>query len=143
MIALHVAQTYPGAQFYVGCAQVSITGGGSANPPKVALPGAYQGSDPGITINIYNNLQSYTAPGPAVCSASDKLFADAAREEAEEQSRAKQPSRLTSLENEHENWDGDERMQDAVLRMLVDKYKPLRTGSIQSADQKLKLAPPG
>ncbi|KAG6893147.1 hypothetical protein C0992_011150, partial [Termitomyces sp. T32_za158] len=76
-------------------------------------------------------------------SASDKLFADAAREEAEEQGRAKQPSRLTALENEHENWDGDERIQDAVLRMLVDKYKPLRTGSIQSADQKLKLAPPG
>ncbi|KAG6818743.1 hypothetical protein H0H93_002199 [Arthromyces matolae] len=68
IIALHVAETYPGAQFYIGCAQVAITGGGSANPPKVALPGAYAGSDPGITINIYNNLQSYTAPGPAVWS---------------------------------------------------------------------------
>ena len=83
-IALHVAQSYPGAQFvsgmhlprlnstdyyscvlpykqYIGCAQVKITGGGSASPPKIALPGAYQGSDPGITVNIYNNLQSYTA----------------------------------------------------------------------------------
>ncbi|KAF9266145.1 hypothetical protein L218DRAFT_996915 [Marasmius fiardii PR-910] len=66
--ALHVAQSYPGAQFYIGCAQVSITSGGSASAPKVALPGAYQGSDPGITVNIYNNLQSYTAPGPAVWS---------------------------------------------------------------------------
>ncbi|KAF9266146.1 hypothetical protein L218DRAFT_97789 [Marasmius fiardii PR-910] len=68
IIALHVAQSYPGAQFYIGCAQVKITSGGSANPPKVALPGAYKGSDPGITVNIYNNLQSYTAPGPAVWS---------------------------------------------------------------------------
>ncbi|KAH0588117.1 Endo-beta-1,4-glucanase D [Termitomyces sp. J132] len=68
IIALHVAMSYPGAQFYIGCAQVAITSGGSANPPKVALPGAYSPSDPGITINIYNNLQSYTAPGPAVWS---------------------------------------------------------------------------
>ncbi|KAF9024339.1 hypothetical protein BDZ89DRAFT_954802 [Hymenopellis radicata] len=68
IIALHVASSYPGAQFYIGCAQVKVTGGGSASPPKVALPGAYKGSDPGITINIYNNLQSYTIPGPAVWS---------------------------------------------------------------------------
>ncbi|KAG6860840.1 hypothetical protein C0995_006978 [Termitomyces sp. Mi166 len=75
-------------------------------------------------------------------SASDKLFADATREEAQEQGQIKYPSRITALENEHENWDGDERIQDTVLRMLVDKYKPLRTGTIQSADQKLKLSPP-
>ncbi|KAL0571426.1 hypothetical protein V5O48_010542 [Marasmius crinis-equi] len=67
-ISLHVASSYPGAQFYIGCAQVKISSGGSASPPKVALPGAYKGSDPGITVNIYNNLQSYTAPGPAVWS---------------------------------------------------------------------------
>ena len=36
------------------------------------------------------------------------------------------------------NRDGEERIQDAVLRMLIDKYKPLRSGSIQSADAKLK-----
>ncbi|KAJ7901986.1 glycoside hydrolase [Mycena olivaceomarginata] len=66
MIALHVAATYPGAQFYIGCAQIKTTSGGSAAPPKVALPGAYHGSDPGITVNIYNNLQSYVVPGPAV-----------------------------------------------------------------------------
>ncbi|KAG6919766.1 hypothetical protein DXG01_001605 [Tephrocybe rancida] len=76
-------------------------------------------------------------------SASDKLFADAVREEAEEKAQTKQSSHLTALEMEHENWDGDERIQDAVLRMLVDKYKPLRTGAIQSADQKLKLSLPG
>ncbi|KAF7775675.1 CAZyme family AA9 [Agaricus bisporus var. burnettii] len=68
IIALHVAQSYPGAQFYIGCAQVHITSGGSARPPTIAIPGAYSPSDPGITVNIYNNLQSYTAPGGAVWS---------------------------------------------------------------------------
>jgi len=68
IIALHVAQSYPGAQFYIGCAQVNISGGGSASPPKIAIPGDYQSTDPGITVNIYNNLQSYTAPGGAVWS---------------------------------------------------------------------------
>ncbi|OBZ76439.1 putative endo-beta-1,4-glucanase D [Grifola frondosa] len=67
-IALHIAETYPGAQFCIGCAQVDITGGGSASPPKIALPGAYKGSDLGITINIYNNLKCYTAPGGPVWS---------------------------------------------------------------------------
>ncbi|TFK43938.1 glycoside hydrolase [Crucibulum laeve] len=68
IIALHTASSYPGAQFYIGCAQVKITGGGSASPPKIAIPGAYKSSDPGITVNIYNNLQSYTPPGGAVWS---------------------------------------------------------------------------
>ncbi|KAF8165848.1 glycoside hydrolase [Crassisporium funariophilum] len=68
IIALHVASSYPGAQFYIGCAQVKIASGGSANPPKVSIPGTYKSSDPGITVNIYNNLQSYTAPGGAVWS---------------------------------------------------------------------------
>ncbi|GJJ06953.1 hypothetical protein Clacol_001150 [Clathrus columnatus] len=68
IIALHVASTYPGAQFYIGCLQVTVAGGGSANPPTIALPGAYKPTDPGITINIYNNLQSYTAPGGSVWS---------------------------------------------------------------------------
>ncbi|CAL1701036.1 unnamed protein product [Somion occarium] len=68
IIALHVAQSYPGAQFYIGCAQVNISGGGSASPPKIAIPGAYKSTDPGITVNIYNNLQGYTAPGGAVWS---------------------------------------------------------------------------
>ena len=33
-------------------------------------------------------------------------------------------------------------MEHAVLRMLVDKYKPLRGGPVKSADEKLKKAPP-
>jgi len=75
--------------------------------------------------------------------ASSKLFADAEREEKEEAQR-KPSSKLTALEQQHENWTGDESIQDAVLRMLVDKYeyKPLRTGTVQTAEQKLKSSPP-
>ncbi|KAI0696826.1 glycoside hydrolase family 61 protein D [Cytidiella melzeri] len=69
-IALHVASTYGGAQFYIGCAQVSVTGGGSGTPgPLVSIPGVYTGYEPGILINIYDlpaNFTGYQAPGPAV-----------------------------------------------------------------------------
>lgn len=74
--------------------------------------------------------------------ASSKLFQDAANEEAEEAEQAVRANRLTALETKHENWTGEESMQDAVLRMLVDKYKPLREGPIRTADEKLKKAPP-
>ena len=42
MIALHGAGSYPGAQFYMECAQINIIGGsGAKTPSTVALPGAY------------------------------------------------------------------------------------------------------
>ncbi|KAK0620092.1 glycosyl hydrolase family 61-domain-containing protein [Immersiella caudata] len=54
-------------QFYISCAQIKVTGGGSANPsPAVSIPGAFKETDPGYTANIYNNLRSYTVPGPSV-----------------------------------------------------------------------------
>jgi len=67
-IALHVAQSSGGAQFYLSCAQVTVSGGGSTEPSaKVAFPGAYKASDPGILINInYPVPTSYQNPGPAV-----------------------------------------------------------------------------
>ncbi|PAV17130.1 glycoside hydrolase family 61 [Pyrrhoderma noxium] len=72
MIALHGASTYPGAQLYMECAQLEITGGGSTTPSGVSFPGAYKGSDPGITVNIYYPpLTSYTIPGPSVFSCSN------------------------------------------------------------------------
>ncbi|KAI0260244.1 glycoside hydrolase family 61 protein I [Gloeopeniophorella convolvens] len=70
IIALHAASSYPGAQLYMECAQLSITGGGSASPATVSFPGAYTGTDPGIKINIYQQLSSYTIPGPSVFSCS-------------------------------------------------------------------------
>ncbi|KAG9121201.1 hypothetical protein FRC07_002949 [Ceratobasidium sp. 392] len=65
IIALHGASSYPGAQFYVECAQINVTGGGSASPATVSFPGAYSGTDPGILVNIYYPpLTNYTIPGP-------------------------------------------------------------------------------
>lgn len=75
-------------------------------------------------------------------SASSKLFQDAEKEEAEEQEAARKSSALSALEREQENWTGDEPIQHAVLRMLIDKYKPMRSGPIRSAEEKLKTAPP-
>lgn len=74
--------------------------------------------------------------------ASSKLFDDAAKEESAEREAQVRSSRVDALYSKHENWTGEELMQDAVLRMLVDKYKPLRSGSIRTADEKLKQAPP-
>lgn len=67
---------------------------------------------------------------------SAKLFADAAQEDLKP--ITPKSSLLTALESQDENWTGDERVQDAVLRMLMDKHKPLRTGTIRSADEKLR-----
>ncbi|KAF2500549.1 glycoside hydrolase [Lophium mytilinum] len=72
IIALHSASTQGQAQFYMECAQINVTGGGSANPSTVSFPGTYSATDPGILINIYDNSgnptgggKPYTVPGPA------------------------------------------------------------------------------
>jgi len=67
-IGLHVASSPNGAQFYLSCANIHITNGGSGTPgPLVAFPGAYKNTDPGLLINIYYPVpSSYTPPGPAV-----------------------------------------------------------------------------
>lgn len=42
LIALHGAGSSGGAQLYMECAQIRVSGGsGTANPATVALPGAY------------------------------------------------------------------------------------------------------
>lgn len=69
-IALHMAMQPNGAQFYLSCTQIKITGGGSGTPgPLVALPGAYTTNDPGILVNL-GSIQpdAYVGPGPAVWS---------------------------------------------------------------------------
>ncbi|EPS42243.1 hypothetical protein H072_3775 [Dactylellina haptotyla CBS 200.50] len=53
-------------QFYVGCLQLQVTGGGSCSPSYFSIPGHITQDDPGITVNIYTNFNSYTFPGPAV-----------------------------------------------------------------------------
>jgi cellulase len=66
LIALHSAYDIGGAQPYVGCTELTITGSGKANPAGVAIPGAYKPTDPGLHINIYNGLTAYVIPGPPV-----------------------------------------------------------------------------
>ncbi|KAG8685660.1 hypothetical protein FRC08_012988 [Ceratobasidium sp. 394] len=68
VIALHVAGSVGGAQFYMSCFQLQVTGGGSASPATVKLPGAYKATDPGILFNLYGSYTTYTVPGPAVYS---------------------------------------------------------------------------
>ncbi|OTB03764.1 glycoside hydrolase family 61 protein [Hypoxylon sp. CI-4A] len=68
-IALHTASQPNGAQFYMTCYQITVTGGGSANPAGVKFPGAYKASDPGIQVDIWGNgFSEYTIPGPPVYS---------------------------------------------------------------------------
>ncbi|CAG8983748.1 hypothetical protein HYALB_00009844 [Hymenoscyphus albidus] len=67
LIALHAAGSSGGAQLYMECAQINISGGkGTKTPTTVSLPGAYKATDPGILINIYQTLTGYTIPGPAL-----------------------------------------------------------------------------
>jgi len=67
-IALHVAQSFGGAQFYIACGQINVSGGGNGTPgPLVAIPGVYTGNEPGILLDIYYPIPTtYTQPGPAV-----------------------------------------------------------------------------
>ncbi|KAK7747796.1 hypothetical protein SLS62_008832 [Diatrype stigma] len=67
MIALHGASSPKGAQLYMECAQINISGGsGSGSPQTYSIPGIYKQDDPGLLINIYGQMNSYTVPGPEV-----------------------------------------------------------------------------
>lgn len=78
------------------------------------------------------------APPPSM-SAFAKLFAEA--EEEEREIRRQRGSRDHLRVTQGPIWDGDESRADAVLRMLVDANKPLRTGSgikHNASDEKIK-----
>lgn len=68
-VALHSASAAGGAQFYISCAQIHVSGGSGSAQPKdlVSFPGAYKATDPGLMINIYNNGgKAYQPAGPSV-----------------------------------------------------------------------------
>lgn len=56
------------AQFYMECAQINVSGGGSGTPgPMVQIPGVYTAEDPAFTYSIWGGSDpGYTMPGPAV-----------------------------------------------------------------------------
>jgi hypothetical protein len=57
-LAIH--NPYPAGipQFYISCAQIAVTGGTGSGlkGTAVAIPGAFNATDPGHTVNIYNNV---------------------------------------------------------------------------------------
>ncbi|KAK3372335.1 glycoside hydrolase [Podospora didyma] len=69
LLALHQANT---PQFYPECAQLVVTGSGSATPPAdflYSIPGYAPQSDPGIMVDIYGSkATTYTCPGGPVWS---------------------------------------------------------------------------
>ncbi|KAL5115347.1 hypothetical protein ACEQ8H_006723 [Pleosporales sp. CAS-2024a] len=79
LLALHSAGSQGGAQFYMECAQIRVTGSGSNTGSNfVSFPGAYSASDPGIQVSIYDSKgspypSSYSIPGPSplTCSGND------------------------------------------------------------------------
>lgn len=69
LLALHQARS---PQFYAECAQIEVTGGGSASPSGdylATIPGYASQNDPGIMVDTYSSSQTtYTCPGPKVWS---------------------------------------------------------------------------
>lgn len=72
LLALHQANT---PQFYAECAQIEVTGSGSASPSGdylANIPGYAAQSDPGITVDTYSSaITTYTCPGPKVWTGQD------------------------------------------------------------------------
>lgn len=72
IIALHLAVTVGGAEFYPSCTQLTIGGSQTGGPQPnelVSFPGAYNDRDPGIfDPNVFNSGASYTFPGPNIAA---------------------------------------------------------------------------
>jgi len=86
----------------------------------------------------YSAANATSSTPPVDTRASAKLWADAAEEEKAFITTNSHVDRYRQQQQEYPNWTGDEEIRDAVLRMLVDKYKPLRTGTgLRSADEKM------
>ena len=75
IIALHLAVTEGGAEFYPSCTQVRVGGSGSGQPnATVTFPGAYKDTDPGIfDPTVFNPGDDYVFPGPALSNLAGTL----------------------------------------------------------------------
>ncbi|KAF2221592.1 glycosyl hydrolase family 61-domain-containing protein [Elsinoe ampelina] len=64
-VAVHGAGTVGGTQFYIGCAQIEVSGAAGGTPSPVGkFPGIYNARDPGIFFNPYwPPMVNYTMPG--------------------------------------------------------------------------------
>ncbi|KAJ1945508.1 hypothetical protein EC988_005741 [Linderina pennispora] len=66
--AIHTENPKRGAQFYVHCGHITVTGGGSEVPKGHAIPGVYKYTDPGVHFNVHKPFSEYVIPGPPVCA---------------------------------------------------------------------------
>ncbi|PPR03690.1 hypothetical protein CVT24_007411 [Panaeolus cyanescens] len=71
IIALHLATSRRGAEFYPGCVAVRVVGNGNGrlSGDTARFPGTYTDDDKGIFIpSLYNIRQKYPFPGPAIAT---------------------------------------------------------------------------
>jgi hypothetical protein len=63
------------AEFYYGCAQLSVSGGKGTLPTEgmVKIPGVYKKTDPEVNYSVWGGSKAYPAQGPG-----PKVFADTA-----------------------------------------------------------------
>ena len=75
IIALHLAVTKGGAEFYPSCTQVRVGGSGSGQPNQtVTFPGAYSDTDPGIfDPTVFDSDDNYVFPGPPISNLAGTL----------------------------------------------------------------------
>ncbi|KAF1358642.1 hypothetical protein EJ07DRAFT_122808 [Lizonia empirigonia] len=74
LLALHSASNRGGAQFYMECVSVKVSGGsGAKTPSTVSFPGAYKADDEGVLFNVWSAGNgkpypngAYPIPGPEV-----------------------------------------------------------------------------
>ncbi|KAF8728398.1 hypothetical protein AX14_006699 [Amanita brunnescens Koide BX004] len=72
IIALQLAVSVGGAEFYPSCSQIQVGGSQTGKPQQsdlVTFPGGYTDTEPGIyDPNVYNPGAQYTFPGPPIAS---------------------------------------------------------------------------
>jgi cellulase len=66
VIPLHLAYSPGYAQATPQCINLAITGTGTDSPPGIKATKFYKENDPGILINIFQNLTTYHIPGPTL-----------------------------------------------------------------------------
>ena len=69
IIALHGAEDLDGAQNYPQCINLQVTGSGTATPSGTLGTTLYKDTDPGIYVDIWQSISSYTMPGPSLYTA--------------------------------------------------------------------------
>ena len=70
LLLLHEGFNEGGAQFYVRCADIVVSGGGGANADSfISIPGYVTKTDPGVFFHIYDSdPATYIVPGGPVSS---------------------------------------------------------------------------